>query len=220
MERTLKVTGKGNVKIKPDLTIIQLSFTGVGKEYAETLEKSVGDVAEIKDMLIQLGFNKNELKTTYFNVNSEYESYKDEKGNYCSKFVGYRYNQTLKFSFDIDNKILGKVLFALSRVKTHPKFDIIYSVKNVEEAKNLLLKDAVKDANNKADIIAKASNVELGSILNIDYSFINIEFSSRMINSDCAMLYNKCSSVGSYDIDIEPDDIEASDSITLIYAIS
>lgn len=219
MERTIKVTGRGNINLKPDITIIELKLTGVEMTYYSTLGKSTSDVSEVRNKLVELGFQRSDLKTTYFNVNTEYESYKDDNGNWKSKFVGYRYNQTLKFSFDVNNKIFGKILYALGSLKCAPKFDIIYSIRNNEEAKNLLLKDAVKDAHNKAQVIAEASNVILGEILNIDYSFMNIEFSKRMMDKTTDLVCYEMSNQDSFDVDFEPDNIHASDTITVLYSI-
>lgn len=219
MERTIKVTGRGNVNLKPDMTVIELKLTGVEATYHSTLGKSTSDVSEVKNKLVGLGFQRSDLKTTYFNVNTEYESYKDDKGNWKSKFIGYRYNQTLKFSFDIDNKMLGKILYALGGLKCAPKFDIIYKIRDNEEAKNLLLKDAVKDAHSKAQIIAETSNLTLGNIINIDYSFMSIEFSERMMDKTMDLVCYEMSAQDSFDVDFEPDNIHASDTITVLYSI-
>ena len=219
MERTIKVTGRGNINLKPDLTIIELRLTKVEEGYHNTLGRATSDVAEVKNKLVELGFNRNDLKTTYFNVNTEYQSYKDNNGNWATEFVGYRYNQTLKFSFDVDNKLLGKVLYALGGLKCSPKFDIIYTVKDDEEAKNLLLKYAVKDANRKAQIIAEASNLNLGDILSIDYSFMSVEFSERIFDNKMDLINGEIGCNNSLNVDFEPDDIKANDTITVLYAI-
>lgn len=220
MERTIKVTGKGNIKIKPDLTIISLDFSGGAKEYAETLEMSSYDITEVKAMLVDLDFKKEDLKTTYFSVDSDYESYKDENGNYKSRFIGYKYHQTLKFSFDVDNKMLGKVLYAIAHLRVRAEFHISYSVKDKELSKNLLLKDAVLDAKRKAIVIAEAAEVRLGEIINMDYNFVNIEFVSHYDRLECSrMISDVHMEAPSYDVDIEPDDIEATDNVTLVYEI-
>ena len=115
--------------------------------------------------------------------------------------------------------MLGKVLYALGGLKCSPKFDIIYTVKDDEEAKNLLLKDAVKDANRKAQIIAEASNLNLGDILSIDYSFMSVEFSERIFDNKMDLINGEIGCNNSLNVDFEPDDIKASDTITVLYAI-
>ena len=44
--RTIKVTGKGNLKVKPDMTRVTMTLEGVYPEYEETLQKSAQDTGK------------------------------------------------------------------------------------------------------------------------------------------------------------------------------
>lgn len=218
MNKTIKVTGKGKISIKPDLTNIILEFSGVYREYNVALEHSVNDVKEVKEVLKNLGFENDELKTTKFNIDTAYESYYDEKNNYRSKFVGYKYTQTLRVSFKNDNRLLGAILYGISNLKVDPKISISYSVSDEENAKNALLSNAIKDAIKKANIIAMASNITLGDIIDINYSYSTISFEC----GDYLLAsrnYSKLIPDSSYDIDIEPEDIHRSDDVNIIFEI-
>ena len=66
---------------------------------------------------------------------------------------------------------------------------------------------------------AKAAGVTLGDIVNIDYSWAELDFVSRPMNS---MMLEECcmrSCEDSYDIDINPDDIDVTDSVTVVWAL-
>lgn len=222
MSKELKITGKGNLKFKPDLTVIKLDFTKVEKEYENAIKKSSEDIRTVKEMLEELGLKKDKLKTLAFNIKPEYESYEDEKGKYQSRFIGYKYNQSLRFDFDISNETLGKVLYAISKLKINPKFDIFYTIKDIEKAKNKVLDAAIKDACSKAKIIAKASNTILGDILRIDYSDRSYDDDFDTINyckRNVAFSDNIYGSADCFDIDIEPDDIDANDTVTITYEL-
>ena len=218
MEKVMKITGRGRAIYTPDTTVINLSFESITDEYEEAVKKSAEDVMKIKEMLSTLNISVSQLKTTQYSVNTYYVSYKDQNNNYKQRFAGYKYSQSLRFSFKNDNKLLGKVLYKLSKLDNNPKFDISFEVSDTENAKNILLKNAIKDAMNKAKIISEASNVKLGEIITIDYSFMDINFrrSSRMemITYDCM-----CASEG-FDIDIEPEDINVEDNVTITYSIA
>ena len=54
--RTIRVTGKGQLRVKPDQTRITLSLEGLYPEYGETLRRSAEDTEKIKDLLTGLGF--------------------------------------------------------------------------------------------------------------------------------------------------------------------
>ena len=45
------------------------------KEYEDTLRRSTEDTELLKDLFEKLGFQRKDLKTVYFNVDTEYESY-------------------------------------------------------------------------------------------------------------------------------------------------
>ena len=154
-------------------------------------------------------------------MDSEYESYRDKNNNYKQRFAGYRFRHTLRVEFDSDNDRLGKVLYALANCRIEPEFRISYTVKDPEAAKNLLLGKAVADAKEKAAVLTAAAGVALKDIQSIDYSWGEISFEctpmNRMLMADC-----KGAPVegAGYAMDIEPDDIEVSDTVTVVWEIA
>ena len=152
---------------------------------------------------------------------TEYESYKDH-GTYKQRFVGYRFRHLLKVEFDSDNERLGKILYALGNCELKPEFRISYTVKDPEAAKNELLGKAVKDAKEKAVVITAAAGVILKDIQSIDYSWGEIEFEVSPMNrlmKACAPVPSACEDA-CYDLDIEPDDIEVADTVTVVWEIA
>ena len=219
MERTIRVTGTGRVSLKPDLTIIRLSFKRVLPTYEEALEGSLYDVNEVRYALMEAGLSKDSVKTTDFEVGINYKYYYDEKGNRQSKPDGYFYRQSLKVTFGVDNKLLGKVLYQLAKLDVNSEFDIYYGVKDTEQAKNELLAKAIEDSKKKAEIISKSAGVTLGDILDINYSWLDDEFRTSSYDFDRPMLCKSVNERGGFDVDIDPDDIEKSDNITVVYQI-
>ena len=219
--RTIRVTGKGQIKVKPDMTRITMTVTDVYKEYGETLRRSSEDTEALKDVLSGFGFEKADLKTLSFNVDTEYESYRDKNNDYKQRFVGYRFNHILKVEFESNNDRLGKILYALANCKVRPEFRLSYTVKDPEATKNLLLGKAVTDAKEKAVVLTQAGGVTLKEIQSIDYSWGEIDFEYRPMNGE--ILAEKClarpMAAPSYDLDIEPDDIDVSDTVTVVWEI-
>lgn len=68
--RTIRVTGKGQIKVKPDMTRITISLEGTYPEYGETLRKSTEDTERLKDLLAGFGFERSDLKTLSFSVDT------------------------------------------------------------------------------------------------------------------------------------------------------
>ena len=216
--RTITVTGKGNLKVKPDLTRITVTLTGRHHEYDETLEKSAEATEELKETLKPFGFEEKDIKTLSFNVDTAYESERDKNGSCRQKFAGYDFNHVLKAEFDSDNERLGKILYALAHMELKPEFRLSYTVKDPEISKNELLEKAAADAAAKAKVLADAAGVSLKSIQSIDYSWGEIEFESspmpRMMTCSAGSARDN-----SYSMDIEPDDIAVSDTVTIIWEI-
>ena len=219
--RTIRVTGKGNLKVKPDMTRITISLEGTFPEYGEALRRSAEDTEKMKDLLTGFGFGRTDLKTLNFNVETEYESYK-EHGTYKQRFVGYKYHHLMKVEFASDNDRLGKVLYALANCPVKPEFRLSYTVKDPEAAKNELIGRAIADAKEKSSVLTKAAGVTLKDIQSIDYSWGQINFEVQPMNR--MLMAEECceapsAAYGSYDMDIEPDDIEVSDTVTVIWEI-
>ncbi len=142
--KTIRVTGKGQIKVHPDMTRITMTLTGMYLEYAETLRRSSEDTEKLNDVLCTFGFERTDLKTLRFDIKTEFESYK-EKGAFKQRFIGYRYEHTMKVEFESDNDLLGRLLYALANGSIRPEFQICYTVKDPEAAKNTLLGKAVTD---------------------------------------------------------------------------
>lgn len=220
--RTIRVTGKGQIKVKPDTTRITMTLEGTYPEYGKALRHSSLDTEHLKDVLSAFGFERSDLKTLNFNVETEYESYKD-KGTYKQRFIGYKFRHMMKVEFPSDNDRLGKVLYALANCPVKPEFRLSYTVSDPEAAKNELLGKAVTDAKEKASVLTQAAGVTLKDIQSIDYSGGEIDFEyrpmNRMLMADECLAAPMVAEGASYDMDIEPDDIEVSDTVTVLWEI-
>lgn len=217
--RTIRVTGRGRIAVRPDKTRISIVLKGRAREYAKALQQSSEDTELLKDLLSTLGFERSDLKTLSFDVDESYETY-HEDNTYKRRFKGYTFEHDLKVEFFSDNQRLGKILYALAHSPIHPEFSISYFVSDPDAAKNKLLGKAVEDARKKALVLSTAAQVKLKDIQSIDYSWQQIEFEfspmNRMMSSS---IREEVLSEASYDLNIEPDDIEASDTVTIIWEI-
>ena len=145
-------------------------------------------------------------------------SYK-EKDEYKRRFDGYKYTHVLKVEFDSDNKRLGKILYALANCSLNPEFRIGYTVKDPEAVKNELLGKAVQDAVAKAGVLAGAAGLKLGEIQSMDYSWGRVDFEVYPMDK-CLAEPMRADGGSSYDLDIEPDDIEVQDTVTVVWEIT
>ncbi len=217
--KTIRVTGKGQLRVHPDMTRITITLEGKNFDYGITLKRSSEATEEMKNLLVPFGFERSDLKTLSFGVDSVYVSYK-EKDEYKRRFDGYKYTHVLKVEFDSDNKRLGKILYALANCSLNPEFCLSYTVKDPEAVKNELLGKAVQDAVAKAGVLAGAAGLKLGDIQSMDYSWGQVHFEVEPMDK-CKMAELPCPGTGAaYDMDIEPDDIDVQDTVTVIWEIA
>ena len=219
--RTIRITGKGQIKVHPDMTRITMTLQGLYRDYSETLRRSSEDTEQLRKILEPFGFQTSDLKTLRFDIDTEHESYR-EKDTWKQRFIGYKFEHVMKVEFESDNDLLGKLLYTLAHCTLQPEFRISYFVKAPEASKNELLGKAVSDAKGKASVLTSAAGVALKDIQSIDYSWGEINFEFHPMNRN--LMLEECeampSGAGSYDMDIEPDDIEVSDTVTVIWEIA
>lgn len=216
--RTIRVTGKGQVSVKPDTIKLRITTEGTYYEYEDTIRISADQTRILRETLAGAGLDPADLKTTSFDINTAYESYRDDNDDYKRRFIGYKFSHRTYIKFENDNKILGRVLYAISKCPIDINFDIDYTVSNPEDAKNEMLKNAITDAKSKAKILAEAAEVELGQIEDISYSWSELHFTSSPIDN-FVMEPKMMAAPNAYDIEIEADDIDLSDTVTVVWEI-
>ncbi len=217
--KTIRVTGRGQIRVKPDTTRITLTLGDSYPEYDEALRHSAQDTDQLKELLGSYGLDREELKTLSFQVDPQYEGYK-KNGVFKQKLTGYQFRHVMKVEFASDNDRLGKILYALANCPAKPEFWISYTVKDPEAAKNELLDKAVRDAMDKAAVLSAAAGVKLKDIRSIDYSWGELDLEIRPMNRAVCAAPRGMSAAeedGSYALNIEPDDIQVSDSVTVVW---
>ncbi len=217
MDRTIRVTGKGSIAVKPDTVRIDLSLTGVHKEYADAVKASSEKTDSLREAVKNAGLDPKDLKTVHFSVDTEYEGYSDKNGVWKNRFKGYRYRHNAYVKFPADKEYLGKLIAELARAKTGAEFSIGHTVKDPEAVKNALLAKAVEDSKAKAEVLAKAAGVKLREIVTVDYSWGEMEIYSRPMNK--MAVCEDAAEVPAFGLSIEADDIKVEDTVTVVWRI-
>lgn len=218
MVRTITIKGMGRVTTVPDYVVISMSLEAHEMDYEATMKLGAKKIEQLNLSLEKIGFEKKSVKTTNFNIRTDYNSVKDRKGNYKRVFNGYVCSHRLKVEFDFNTKRLGQTLYAISRCLAKPELSISFTVKDPSTVNKELLKSATANAKEKARILCEASDVELGDLLSIDYNWGELNIVSRTEY----LMEEKCMALSEFtlaDIDIEPDDIDVNDTATFVWEI-
>ena len=218
--RTITVKGTGNVSARPDYIVLSLNIEALSETYDRAMTDASERIKRLQDAAVLVGYEKSDLKTTSFNVQTRYENGKDRQGNYKREFAGYACSYRLKLSFDFDTKQLAKVISAIAECGAQPEISIAFTVKNPERVSEELLISATENAKTKAEILCNASGSTLGQLINIDYNWGELNVLSRTSYDveDCVqplMAMSKCAAP-----EIEPDDIDVSDTVAFTWEIT
>ena len=217
--RIITVKGTGNVSARPDYIVLSLNIEAISETYDRAMTEASERIKKLQDAAVLVGYEKSDLKTTSFNVQTRYENVKDRQGNYKREFAGYACSYHLKLAFNFDSKQLAKVISAIADCGAQPELSIAFTVKKPARVREELLISATENARAKAEILCKASGSTLGQLLNIDYSWGELNVFSRTSYDveDCIqplMAMSKCAAP-----EIEPDDIDVTDSVAFIWEI-
>lgn len=84
------------------------------KEYDKSMDMAAVRLSQLNDCLARIGFEKETVKTTDFNVKTDYDSRKDRQKNYQRVFNGFVCSHQLKLSNDFDMNKLSRALAAIA----------------------------------------------------------------------------------------------------------
>lgn len=218
MPRTITVKGTGRAIARPDTVVLTMTIDSRAKGYDKAMETASGNIEDITQALAAAAFEKDDIKTTDFNVRTEYNRVKDSHGNYRQVFGGYVVTHNLKMEFDLDMLRLSQALSAIAGCRSHPQLTISFVVKDASALNEEMLRSATVSARKKAEILCDASGVALGELLSIDYNWGELNVCSDTqynLAEDCM-----AAPMMARGIDIVPDDVDVSDTVTFVWEIN
>jgi len=208
--RVLKVVGNGRVDAKPDIAVLSFTVRARAEQYGDCVAELNSRTEELRRSMELSGLERADLKTSDFSVDTD-TKYEDGE----SVFVGYTASHRMRIELPMDRDLLNTALQKVAESESEAEIQIQFSVKDNDTLRKRVIAKAVEAAKENAAILAGAAGVKLGKLEQIDYSYVGVhiyEHSSEMV----------CGSAVEgkrYDADIEPEDVTASDSVTLIYEI-
>lgn len=167
---SITVTGEGEVTALPDVATITLTVREEAKTVPEAQKVAEAKVAQVLKSLNALNIEKKDTKTLSYTINPKYEP---QTASYCVGYtcppvktvvVGYEVAQTIQINvrkIDQAGEVIGVIGKANITEVSGPEFKVEDMDKAKAEAKAI----AIKKAEDKAKVTAKALHVGLGSIL-------------------------------------------------------
>lgn len=214
MDRTITVKGSAKLSLRPDYVVITMNLTAEDKNYDDAMEQANTRLEALRDALAAIGYDRKELKTTNFNVSTEYDFQNDQRGNGRRVFRGYACSHDLKLALDFDAARLGQTLSAITGCEATPELNVRFTVKDSGAVSDELLRLASESALHRAQVLAAASGAELGQLVRIDYSWGDRDFVSPTAFAAGGMLRSAKASM-----DFTPENIDVSDQATFVWEI-
>lgn len=215
MARTITVKGIGKVSARPDYVVLSMTLQSNHMDYDKAMDMAASHIQHLNETLAAIGFEKGSVKTTNFNVHTDYDRVKDRNENYKSVFNGYEVTHNLKLAFDFDMERLSQALAAIAGCLSHPQLSVAFTVKDATAINEEMLRSATANAKRKAEILCEASGVTMGDLIAIDYNWGELDIYSHT-HYDCC---EDAMPLMAKSIDIDPDDIDVSDTATFVWEI-
>jgi uncharacterized protein len=170
-KKTLPSQGKGEVTVTANKAKITSFFEFEAKTADESSKLLAAKMNEVKIALNKEGVDDKDRKTVSTSNNPVYENvicnYIAGKPCPVAKVIGYTSGQTLEISFDIkegDKSKAEKVLGLMPSLGAKSSFGPEFVVDN-KEAMNQARELAIKDAKEKAEVVARALGMRLGDVM-------------------------------------------------------
>ena len=167
--RTITVKGAGAASVHPDCIRVTIDLNARDGDYSLAMELATMQTEELQKAVHASGIAPEELKTTNFNVHTEYETVQDSCGNVKQELSGYCCTHQMVLELPLDLELLSDVLQNVSDCNACPECRVAFTLCDPRAAEELLLRDAAANALERAEILANASGCDLGELQSIDY---------------------------------------------------
>ena len=217
MERTITVTGRGAIHVVPDVTRIQVNIDGHFKSYQETYDQAKENFSQMVKILEYNNKPGNLAKTITLDISDHNESVKDSLGHHMYyKKDGFDLDQRIKIDLGIDNVLVNKIIRGVGKFIKDAQINIGYTVQDPRPHQLKMLERAVKDAREKAEIMANALGCMLAEVSNINYSHedVHIYSQARNIHSTAEAKVSTAES-----LEITPEDLAISDDVRVEWVL-
>lgn len=198
--------GKGKGSFVPDEVYINLFFRTRSKNYELVLNEGNKSIDEfVNQVLIGLGFTKNDLKIRNINVKEEKE-YNNITKSY--DLVGYLFEGDALLKFPYDKDLIALFLTLMAKLENPPQFNLEFGLMSEEQYKKELMEKAYQDALSQASIIANAANKKIIDTLKVSFQPLDEPFVSNTSFMSKNILYANENNVNDFVNYLNPINIE------------
>ncbi len=167
-QRTLSLTGQGEVKSAPDIAVISAGVVSEAKTAREALTLNNEAMASVLQTIEAAGVASKDIQTSSFSVQPRYKYAKraSDGEQEPPRITGYTVSNSVTV-IARDLAKLGPVLDAVVSSGVNQMNGLSFSIAEPEPLRHEARKMAVAEARTRAEMYAEAAGVSLGKILSI-----------------------------------------------------
>ena len=192
-ESGIWVTGEGKVSMEPDVAVVSLGVESIASPLSDANAAAATAMDAIIKSLSDSGLEDKDIQTHSFNISPQYEWVEVEtNGRFSSKreLVGYRVTNSVTAKIR-DLGAVGSVIDAV--VEAGGDATRFHSVRFTVEDTSSLMEDlresAVMDAMAKAELMAAAAGVSLGSLAYVTDARVGVYDDGPVVRQAAALAF-------------------------------
>lgn len=214
----IEVKGEFITRQKPENIIVSLEITETDSDYKKCFDKAFATLNALKTAFLKNGIAEKSVKTKDLSINEDY----DWDNNKRIK-KGYIAIINMEIENTYNEEFTRKLLKSLSEYTFKVNYNIgfVLSEEQKEKLRETAIKESVNDARKKAEIIARASNLQLGEIYRINYGN-SLDFGNNIDNDlvkDETVLAIASPKIPDREIDFNPKEIAIKKTILIEWKI-
>lgn len=213
---TLAISGKSSISITPDITVIRVNLNSLHMDYNTAIVSLDNKAKDFKNVLADQSVGQKQISSENFSIDKRY----DYRNN-AKVFLGYEAKLWMEIEFENNNAFANKIITALGRSETEAEISVSFKLSNAlkDSLNDQLIELAIADAQQKAEVITRATDQQLEQILKINYGvqdkvspFATLNYSNAEIRSR-----NKSNNTN---FTITPQDINLTTDIVIFWITS
>ena len=217
MESTISVDGRGSIHVVPDITRLEVCVESVFATYEDAYKQAKENAKWMGQILEYNHLSAKLAKSIKLDIRDHTISDYDDKDHYIGEIKdGFELEQRFKVDLDINPVLLNKIVRGVGKFIKGAQINIGYTIRDPRPHQLKMIERAVKDAKEKADIMAKAADCMLGNVCEIRYGQSHIEVYSQARNIHSNKEAMACDSSS---LDITPDDLVMSDNVHVVWQL-
>ena len=165
-ETKITVNGTGEVRVSADTAVISLGVNARDKDVLKAQQMVNESIAAIRTALTGQGIKEENINTEYINIHAAYDYRNGQE-----ELSAYDASSTLAIKVT-DMGSVGMLIDTAFAAGANTLNGINFSASDTEEAQDEAMKDAISDAQHKAEILAQASGLRITGIETISESSV------------------------------------------------